>query len=296
MKPYKWTDEALRIEASKFRTLGEFKKGNPSAYNIAWRTERLHIVEDFAPRQRKKWTEEEVLAIAGTFATKQEFREGAPAAHAAAIRLGWYAEATSDMEISGTGVNNHLIYCITFPDGAVYFGLSCSLEERLRYHWRRGAPHDHIESTGLEPSAVTVLDADLSPHEAQMRECRYIGEARARGLNVLNRHIGGGLGAFGRLHLSKERVLERAREFHTRQQFRDGDRTAYSRAKRMGWFDDACRHMGGQRRSLTTADLIKIAAQCPTRGEFQKLDHGSYAMAYQRGVLDEVCKSMKPVR
>jgi predicted GIY-YIG superfamily endonuclease len=265
MKPYKWTDDALQSEASKYEALGDFKRANPSAYNMAWRTKRLHIVEAVAPRQRKKWTKDEVLTIAAGYSTKQEFREGAPAAHAAAYRLGWLGEAAVDMEIAATGVNNHLIYRIAFPDGAVYFGLSCSLEERLRYHWRRGAPHDHKKATGLDPSEVTVLEQGLSPHEAQAHECEYIRLAREQGLLVLNRHTGGGLGAFGRLHLSKENVLERASHFHSRQQFRDGDRIAYLRAKRMGWFAEACRHMGGQRRSLTTADLTKIASKYPTR-------------------------------
>jgi len=296
MKPTKWTNEALRAEAAKYSSREDFKKDSPSAYTTAAKRDLLKAITGHMRSKRTAWTKQEVMWLSAGCSTKMEFRTNHIGAHEYARRHGWFAEATAHMHRAETGMGKHLIYRLTFPTGEVYFGLSCSIESRLRYHRRRGTVYEFMLLTGQTTFTLTILEQDLSPDEARTQELWYIAQAVAEALTLINRHPGGGLGAFGRLHLSRESVLARAKKFSSRQQFRDGDRVAYAQAKRMGWFDEACRHMGGQRRSLTTADLLLIARRHKTRGEFQKLDRATYALAFQRGVLDEVCQHMVPAR
>jgi hypothetical protein len=82
----KWTLEAIKEEASKFSTRGEFRKKSPSAYQAALRKGWLDLVFPMEFK-RRKWTFEAIKEEASKFSTRGEFSKSS--AYNAAWRKGW---------------------------------------------------------------------------------------------------------------------------------------------------------------------------------------------------------------
>jgi hypothetical protein len=96
--PYrKWTDEALKTEAAKYKTRGDFLKGSPSAYMTA---KRLGLFEDITKHMftgRFTWTEAMVKSEAKKYKTRTEFFKGARSAYSAAVRMDILDKVTEHM-------------------------------------------------------------------------------------------------------------------------------------------------------------------------------------------------------
>lgn len=92
----KWTLEAVKLEAKKYKTRGELQKMNQGAYLAAWRNgwlDKLGLPAHApAPRESVKWTFEAVKAEVKKHKTQAAFRKHCPSAFQAAWRNGWLAE------------------------------------------------------------------------------------------------------------------------------------------------------------------------------------------------------------
>jgi len=291
-KPYKWTPEALAAEARKFNTRPSFRVGSPSAYVLAERRKVLKTITGHMLVQRKTWAFDEVLSVAKNYETKKAFRAGNLPAHEFARRHGWFDEVTAHMVPPGTGEGWFAIYQLTFPKGETYIGLSCSLDVRMRKHLKVGTVAKYLTAKGYGKPTLELLHQNLGSVEASRLEVEEIARARLTHQSLLNRHKGGGLGAFGRRSMSKERVFARALNYQTRTEFRENDRASHSLACRKGWIDEACAHMHGRGLWASEEELAAIAATYRNRTAFRQGSFPAYRLATYFGILDEICQHM----
>ena len=101
---YKWTEDALRDEALKYKNKKEFYQNSASAYGKA-----LNMGQDFfsditkhfteTPKIPSKWNEESLAKEALKYNSKTEFRSGSPGAYDVAKKIGkeFYDKITSHM-------------------------------------------------------------------------------------------------------------------------------------------------------------------------------------------------------
>ncbi len=291
-----WTEQTLREVARLYLTRAEFRKARGGAYATAERDRLLDDICAHMPRLRRHWTFDDVKTIAAGYNRKATFRFEQMAAYTAALRAGWLPAVTAHMDTATTGQGHHLVYAYDFPFGLRYIGLTCVPEMRARYHTTRGTVADFLLETGVELPEMRILHRDLDAGNAARLEQEEIAKALAAGVQLLNRHSGGGTGAWARYSLSKEQVLQIARPYSTRQEFRQGAPGARARAKAMGWFDEATAHMSILRRTMSEKELAEVARRFPTRGEFQKLAPNAYQQAFRRGLIDVVCAHMPSPR
>lgn len=87
-----------------------------------------------------------------------------------------------------------------------------------------------------------------------------------------------------------------ASKYHTRGEFANGDRNAYSAAQAAGIMDDICGHMSAVRRNWSNEDLKKEALRFTSRTTFQKGSEAAYRASLRRGLLDELFPVDKSVK
>ena len=90
-----WTKELIVAEARNYSSSGEFKKGNPKAYNAACNRKMLKEFTWFAkPKNAKKWNYDTCLEEAKKYVSRAEFRENAISAYNKARDNGWLEDYT----------------------------------------------------------------------------------------------------------------------------------------------------------------------------------------------------------
>lgn len=94
---------------------------------------------------------------------------------------------------------------------------------------------------------------------------------------------------------TKDRVIEAARRYSCREDFRKLGSYAYKLASINGWMDDACSHMARKwaPRWTEKAAVLNVAAQCSTRSEFKKKFGAAVQAAQRYGWYEEACAHMK---
>lgn len=95
-----WSDVDLVAEASKYRTLGDFKKGSPYAYASLLRKSKKYLKADATRHMapcKTEWTDEMLYAEAGKYATRIEFKTANYGAYQAVFSHGIADEAFRHM-------------------------------------------------------------------------------------------------------------------------------------------------------------------------------------------------------
>ncbi len=106
MKRIKWTKEAIKKEALKYKTRNEFKKSNGSSYRAAIKLSILGEVCIHMPQNASigklppnfKWTEALLIAEALKYKTKKEFRLKSSGAYKRARQIDILNKICSHME------------------------------------------------------------------------------------------------------------------------------------------------------------------------------------------------------
>ena len=99
-QPQKWSFEALRAEAQKYKTKSEFQSQNSSAYSTASKKGILNDICTHMKSLRKAasyWTKEECRKRALLYKTKIEFKNQDGSAYATAVREKWIQDICSHM-------------------------------------------------------------------------------------------------------------------------------------------------------------------------------------------------------
>lgn len=90
-----WNRENCYNEAKKYKSRGEFAKGNSPAYNKAWENQWLDDYTWFsASASAKKWDYETCLEESKKYKTRTEFHNGSNSAYSVACRNKWLDEYT----------------------------------------------------------------------------------------------------------------------------------------------------------------------------------------------------------
>jgi hypothetical protein len=107
----KWTFEKLQIEALKYKTKGEFMKGNRAAHSAAKKRSYYALICSHMPDHMDqsgennpffKWTKEELQKRANKYLNRREFEKYDSGAYQAAHKRGYFDELCTHMSPSKT--------------------------------------------------------------------------------------------------------------------------------------------------------------------------------------------------
>ncbi len=93
--------------------------------------------------------------------------------------------------------------------------------------------------------------------------------------------------------MTREDVIEIAKMYDTRKEFKKGSQFAYVTAGKLGIRDEACAHMKSGRVKWTKDAVMKEMTKYETRGAFAKGSGGAYKIALKNGWIDEIKSSFK---
>lgn len=96
-------------------------------------------------------------------------------------------------------------------------------------------------------------------------------------------------------HWNKQRCIETARKYTTRNEFIHKESGAYSAAQRNGWMEECCKHMIQIKKPhgyWNKQRCAGVAQTCKTRVEFKKKESSAFAAATKNSWLEECCKHM----
>lgn len=283
----KWTYEEALEDAKKYETLADFAK-NSKAYH---QSRENGWIEDFKKflDHSITWSKEMAAEEASKYSTKRDFKEKSPKAYSAAHRNGWIEEITKHMDVLGDKFNR-MVYVYEFPDKHVYVGLTFDKMRRNYSHLdteKLTSPvAKHIIESGLQPKYKEV-SAYISAADAQNLENCTMEKYKSEGWTLLNRIKGGGLGAC-RTTFTKDQVIDIAKKYSKRKDFKTKDAAAYRAAQKYGWLKDAVAHIPKFDSTIWNYEKTKeLADKVKSRAELKYANQSAYVSALKNGWLDE---------
>ena len=293
-EPYTF-DEIKKI-ASKYEHIGEFQKGDSSAYTVARNRGWIGDVTKHMTPLLIHWTYEMVKELAKNFETKKDFREKYDNAYNWMLKNlteDQFKDVFSHIKNIGN-LHKRLIYVFEFPDNSVYVGLTFNPEKRKGQHYKalNSAVRKYIELSGLEPIFKEVTDY-MSQEDAVKAEELVEKRYKDEGWKILNVSKTGALGSVI-VKWNLDTVKDEALKYKTRTEFSKKSPSAYGAAKKNGWYDEVTNHMSKSKTQKRNFDDIKnVALKYKSPEEFREKDYGAYQAARKNGWYQEVTKHMK---
>lgn len=98
------------------------------------------------------------------------------------------------------------------------------------------------------------------------------------------------------VYWTKDRILEDAKKYRSRSEWRKNSSSATTMAKKNGWFEEAASHMNllVDHGKWSKASVLKEAKKYKTRSAWGRCKNGSYGAALKRGWLEEAAAHMVP--
>lgn len=98
-----------------------------------------------------------------------------------------------------------------------------------------------------------------------------------------------------------ERCKEEALKYNTKIEFKKNSSSAYSRAQKLDWLENICKHMQISKNKIKNywnnfESCKNEALKYVKRSEFQKQSSGCYESAKKNGWLDEICRDYIEIR
>lgn len=199
-----WTKEKVFEVAKRYSTKVEFKKENPSAYQIAKRNKWLDEMDWFEDGNIKKLTDKiDCIYI-------------------------YYFKETNSVYVGRT-------ICPIDRDWEHRTDKKYGKENT-------DTVYRYSKENGFEIPKMEIIEDNLSVIEGQEREGYWVEYYREKGYNILNRMKAGkgsgSIGAIGRGKWTKERVFEEARKYISKRKFQECCAGAFDAAYRKGWFSE----------------------------------------------------------
>ena len=259
-------------------------------------------MEEIDRKPMHYWNNKErVIAEAKKHLSRSEFAVNSKGAYGSSIRNGWFKEACSHMELRGS-IEKRWIYKAEFEDGSVYIGLTCDFKQRSRVHLvdRKSAVCQYMAKTNTKPVFKIISDL-LAKKKASELEAKLISDYRNNGINVLNRHIGGGLGS-DKIIYTFQMCKETAYKYKTRSEFVLNSRNEYLASWRNKWLDKICTHMPN--RNIKRPNRVKHtfekckeeAKKYSYRTEYAQNNKASYGAAARNKWLNDICNHMIDIK
>jgi hypothetical protein len=236
-----WTKDKCLEEVSRFETRSDFRL-NSKAYSVSVVNNWLDEICFDKPGHKPKgyWTKERCLEAALKYETRVDFEKGSISACVTSRKNGWIDEVCSHMRPLGNSYKR-CIYAIEFSDNYVYVGLTYNLIRRFNSHIsnkknNKSSVYKHILKTGIVPT-IRQLTEYIDIKDASVLEGIKLEEYIKNGWKTLNRSKCGALGG-SKLFWIKERVIEEAGKYLTKEDFRKNSSGAWASAQRNGWLMD----------------------------------------------------------
>jgi len=86
-----------------------------------------------------------------------------------------------------------------------------------------------------------------------------------------------------------EKLIEEARKYQTKQEFRTKSSSAYASAKYRGIIEKVCSHMTPAHVSWSDEMLATEAKKYQSKIDFKNGSTGAYQAAHKRGLIDQIC-------
>jgi len=246
------TDEQLKQEALKFKTTQEFWEQNPELYsyiyqyrNHLWNEISKHLIKLSRPQSKSgKYivlTDIQVRRQALQYKNKQDFRDAHSGLyqHIIKYRKDLWKEIEKNFNPLGNRVSR-MVYAYEFPNHKVaYIGLTDNEDRRHREHTtdesrsrRLSSVYLFMQKNNVRPVKKVISSGYIDWEDAAILEKKTMLQYEKSGWKLLNIREGGGLGATRQF--SDKQIIDIAKQYNDRDEFRTKNPSKYSSALKRG--------------------------------------------------------------
>jgi hypothetical protein len=294
---------------SKYKSLSEWNRADPKAYNVAIKSEIIdEICEIFGWERIKRnyWNKERCREQALNFDMKERWKKGHPPSYHASRRNNWVDELTNHM-VEGCKPRNYWTYELCKNEALKY---------EVKEHWKKQSPQSYQAAgrNGWYHELTTHMIEVTKPNGYWTKE-KCIEHAKqfstvsewlkANSTPCTNARLNGWYDEctahMFRIQVpnnywkNKERCIEEALKYKTKGDWAKNNSASYTSAHKNGWFEECTAHMLTLKikQSYWTLELCKEEAlKYDRKVEWQKKSISSYRAAKTNGWYDECCTHM----
>lgn len=166
----------------------------------------------------KKWAYEKCKEIALQFKTRKELKEQFYQVHYKIYKKKWH-ELLQHMKPLASK-KHRCVYCYVFNDGATYVGLTCDHNRRDKEHRECGPVYNYHVENSLSIPKMVLLTEYINFSDAAQIETNIIEELKEKGIKVLNRERGGGLGSWASEKVTEEECISNIKKCGSKTELR----------------------------------------------------------------------------
>ncbi len=233
------------------------------------------------------WTKENLLKSAKKYATSKEWRKNEYGAYQVAWRKNIIANVTKHMRTLGNSFRR-CIYSIKVKNNKIiYIGLTSDFERRKYQHIKHNRVIKNlIEKNGIKSLIFKKLTNYIPREEAQSHERNLVKEFRKKRFHVLNKKRAGNLGG-NTIKWTKDKILENAKKYNTRNEWYENEPGAAQAAKKFGIVNDVKKHMISKYKYRTKKEILEIISKFKSFKEWREVDQNSYYVAQRMNLLND---------
>ena len=293
MAKLKWTLDALKASAAKYKTRNEWNKAEPNAYCSA---KKRGLLDDVCPHmpKPKRWTTEKLKASASKYRTREEWAKADPAAYRTARVRKIMDEVAPHIPklrrwtlelLKASAANYKTRQAWRFGDsGAYHTAHKRGVMDECCAHMERIGNRNSRAIYAFEFSDKSVY-VGLT-HDVAKRKHQHLNKPTSK---VMAAKFTSGIPFVFRV-LTDYLPVDEAASL-------EGEVLASYQAEGWASLNSSATGSLGTNEVKWTLDKLKAsAAKYKTRGEWYKEDHRAYDAAHTHGLLDECCAHMQPVR
>lgn len=222
-----------------------------------------------------------------------DFMRYSKSAYNIARRNKWLDDICGHMEQQGS-LEKRYIYKATFPDGAVYIGLTCNYKKRFNEHIteEKSSVYKYMVETNTEPLLELMSNILYSKEDASELEVFIVEEYKKYEYNVLNKVKAGGLGGGDTRKWTLDILTAEALKYETKRQFELNNRRAYQAATSYKVIDEICSHMISSRKPSgywTKERCAEEALKYTSQRQFRENSSAAYDAVFRYGWIKELC-------
>ena len=331
----RWTKEEIIEDALKYKTKSDWRKSSKQAYQVAvkrgWRDDACsHMTSRY-----QSWTEELIVKEALKYDSKKEWEDKSPKSYDSAKYYGLVERACAHMtKVISTGekvISEFLLSRdIKFVTQKTYKDLRFKYPLRFDFHVPEynlviefhGAQHERGWNQNKDSANYIKKNDQIKKDYADINKINYLAifaneiNSGADIENILSeklidlaRSLNANLNLIPRdlsqqeLNstknmgtLTKEIVLARASAFATVGEWAQSDTGGYAKARKMGWYDEATKHMKRSRKPRgfwTKERIIESAKKYELLMQWRKNESSAYVTAKSNGWVKEATAHMQ---
>ena len=243
------TEDELAEIVTQYDSLSELQKKDHTAYSIICRRGLLDKLCGNLKRKTSKYrTNEDLSKIASNYGILKEFREEEPAAYHAIQERGLLKELCGHMEreaspplsdddLAEIASNYTVLKDFRSNENSVYTIIrKRGLFNKLCGQMKRGY-------RDLTDGLLADIASGYSTREefCEKDSSAYSTACRRRIIDKICAHMDRQVMPVG--YWTKERCQQKAKDYNTKEDFRQGCPSAHGAAQKNGWLDDICSHM-----------------------------------------------------